>query len=95
MVNNCATFVILILGWLMLGERASAFCIVTLAISFAGTVLVLVGEKAVMDASSDLSVVGTAESLLATAPLSASYIFGLLFLITNPLIIGVGIIAMR
>ena len=95
MVNNCATFVILILGWLMLGERASMFSFVTLTVSFVGTVLVLVGEKAVMDASSDLPVVGTAESLLATAPLSAGYIFGLLFLISNPVIIGVGVIAMR
>ena len=45
--------------------------------------------------SSDMAVVGTAESLLASAPLSAGYVLGLVFLVSNPVIIGAGIIAMR
>ena len=95
MTNNCATFVILILGYFMLGERSSAFSVVTLTISFAGTVLVLVGSQARTEAVSDLAAGDTAESLLAATKVSGSYVLGIIFLICNPVIIGVGVIAMR
>ena len=82
MVNNCATFVILILGWLILSERASLFSVTTLFISFIGTVLVLVGEPA-------------QESVEATGTTSENYVLSLAMLVSNPVIIGAGIIAMR
>ena len=83
MVNNCATFVILILGWFLLSERASLFSVVTLAISFVGTVMVLLGEEA------------TAGVVTGDAGASGSYIVSLLMLLCNPIIIGAGMIAMR
>ena len=43
MVNNCATFVILILGWLLLSETVTKFTFLTLLMSFVGTLIVLLG----------------------------------------------------
>ena len=78
LVNNCATFVILILGWVILSEKASAFSVTTLALSFGGTILVLVGADAA-----------------AVTEKSGNYLMALLTLISNPFIIGAGVIAMR
>lgn len=86
MVTNSATFVICLLGWLILKEQASAFSLVTLTISFGGTVLVLLGETKTTPTSLD----GEAETQS-----SVQYIGNLVILLINPIIIGCGVIAMR
>lgn len=43
MVNNFATFVILIFGWLLLSEKVTKFTFITLLLSFFGTLIVLMG----------------------------------------------------
>lgn len=42
-VNNCAGFVILIIGWLIMSEKVTKFMFITSLLSFFGTVIVLVG----------------------------------------------------
>ncbi len=44
MINNSATFAILVLGFLVLNERVTCFSLSTLALSFIGTLLVLTSD---------------------------------------------------
>ena len=83
MVNNSATFVILILGWCLLNEKVSAFTLSTLAISFGGTILMLMAAAPQTEViSGEVVAAGTS-------------VFGLIFLLANPIVIGAGVIAMR
>ena len=83
LVSNSSTFMTMILGCLILGERAKLFSVTTLSISFMGTVLVLLGRK-------------SQESVEATGgATTASYLVNLVMLVSNPVIIAVGLIAMR
>ena len=83
MVNNCATFVIMLLGIILLRERASLSSFTMLLISFAATVLVLFGADVTGASTSDVN--GS----------SGSGVLGLVFLLANPVIIAVGMISMR
>ena len=78
MVNNCATFVILLLGWLILNESTTLFTFTTLSLSFVGTVVLILG--------------GMANSASGAAGSSA---FGMILMLSNPVIIATGVIAMR
>ena len=84
LVNNCATFVILVMGWLVLSEKVSLFSFGTLCASFMGTAVVLFGEKT-------YGAVGE----VSAASTGSSSMLNLLLLVSNPLIIGAGVIAMR
>lgn len=87
MVNNSATFVILLLGWAALRERVTFFSFITLTVSFAGTVMTLLGNET--------SIMTDSISAAASASEGAGQILNLLLLLSNPLIIAVGVIAMR
>jgi len=79
MVNNSATFVILILGWAVLSEKFTLSYLTTLSVSFIGTIVVLLGTD------------HSASSPEATE----SHLASLLILLCNPIIIAAGVIAMR
>lgn len=81
MVNNSSTFLIMLLGFVLLRERTSTSFFALLVISQAATGLVLFGQD-----STDVS--SAKES-------SSSNFFGILLLLLNPLIIATGVVAMR
>lgn len=83
LVNNSSTFLIVILGYFLLKECSTWFTCVTLALSFLGTILVLIFEEPETRAEPSTHASGRGD------------IISLVMLVSNPLIIAVGVISMR